>query len=145
MLRRWGIVALVLLLPAVGRGQEAPEQLLPAGTQVYLRWDGVEAHRAAYAKIALGKMLQGDTGKFIEGAVGQFQDLLGGALVQELLQGASPEKLQKIQADATEVPKLLPLFGQHGLIVAIELRGLEPPDGQVTLIVPDVGTDPKPL
>src|SRR5262249_30950470 len=65
MSRRWGIALLVFLIPTLGRAQDAPEDLLPAGTQLYLRWDGVEAHRAAYEKTALGKMMQGDTGKFI--------------------------------------------------------------------------------
>ena len=32
---------------AVRAAQGAPEQLLPAGTQVYLRWDGIDSHRAA--------------------------------------------------------------------------------------------------
>src|SRR5581483_5501425 len=55
---------LAFALPGVVRAQE-PEQLLPATTQVYLRWDGVEAHRAAYEKTALGKMMKGDTGEFV--------------------------------------------------------------------------------
>src|SRR5262249_61606987 len=60
MLRRYGIVALLLLVPGVVRAQDAPEQLLPATTQLYLRWDGIEAHRADYEKLALGQMLKGD-------------------------------------------------------------------------------------
>jgi hypothetical protein len=145
MLRRWGIVALVLLLPAASRGQEAPEQLLSAGTQVYLRWDGIDPHRAAYEKIALGQMLQGDTGKFVTDTFAQLQDLLGGAVVQELLQGTAPEKLQKLQTDAGIAPQLLPLLGKHGLIFAAEVKGVEPPDAQVTLIFPEMGANPKPL
>src|SRR5262245_8366334 len=62
---RFGVVCLVLLLPALSRAQQEPEELLPAGTQLYLRWDGVEAHRKAYSQTALGKMLQGDTGRFL--------------------------------------------------------------------------------
>ena len=73
MLRRIGTVVLLLLVPAAGRAADPPERLLPAGTQIYLRWDGVEAHRAAYEKTALGKTLQGDTGKFFTGQV----ELLG--------------------------------------------------------------------
>jgi hypothetical protein len=145
MLRRWGLVFLLLLVPAVARAQDAPEQLLPAGTQVYLRWDGIDAHKAAYDKVALGKMLQGDTGKFVASVFSQFQDLLGSAVVQELLQGVPPEKLQKVQADALEAPKLVPLLGKHGLILAAEVRGLEPPDAQVTIILPDAGDSAGPL
>ena len=63
----WNRLALALLvfgIPAVGRAQEAPEQLLPDGAQIYFRWDGIEAHRAAYEKTAIGKMMQRDTGNF---------------------------------------------------------------------------------
>jgi hypothetical protein len=141
MLRRIGMVVLLLLVPAAGRAADPPEHLLPAGAQVYLRWDGVEAHRAAYEKSALGKTLQGDTGKFVTGAFDKLQELLGGAVVAELLKGTPPEKLQKIQADAAKAPKLVAALGKHGIIIAVEVRGIEPPDAQVTLIVPDAGDD----
>jgi hypothetical protein len=141
MWRRMGMVVLLLLAPAVARAEEAPEDLLPAGTQVYLRWDGVTAHRAAYEKSALGKTLQGDTGKFVQSVFDQLQDLLGGAVVQELLKGTPPEQLQKIQEDAAKAPKFVSLLGKHGLILAVEVRNAIPPDAQTTLILPDAGDE----
>jgi hypothetical protein len=145
MLRRLGIVALLLLAPGVVRAEEVPERLLPAGTQLYLRWDGIEPHRASYEKLALGKMLQGDTGALASSVFRQLEQVLGSAIVQDLLTGTPPEKLQKLQADSLEAVKALPLLGDHGFVLGVELRGLEPPDGQVTLIFPDVGEKPAPL
>jgi hypothetical protein len=146
MLRRLGMVALLFLLPGLARAQEnAPEQLLSANTQLYLRWDGIDAHKAQYEKLALGQMLKGDTGKFIESTFNQFQDLLGTVIVQELLQGTPPEKLQKIQADANEAPKLVALLGAHGFVLGVEVKGLEPPDAQAILIFPDSGEKAAPL
>ena len=58
---RYGLAILLFLAPAA-RAQDAPEQLLPAGTQVYFRWDGLDAHRQAYARTALGRIMEGDTG-----------------------------------------------------------------------------------
>jgi hypothetical protein len=136
-----GMIVLLLLAPAAARAGDAPEDLLPAGTQVYLRWDGVTAHRAAYEKSALGQTLSGDTGKFVASVFDQLQDLLGGAVVQELLKGTPPDQLQKIQEDAAQAPKLASALGKHGLILAVELRNLEPPDGQVTLILPDAADE----
>src|SRR4051812_12786988 len=106
---RYGLALLVLLVPGVGRAEDVPpEQLLPAGTQVYLRWDGIDSHRPAYAKTGLGQMMQGDTGRFVTGVFGQVQEGLGALLtVDQLLGGAAPEKLQKLQADAAEAAKLL--------------------------------------
>jgi hypothetical protein len=145
MVRRFAIVFGLLALVPAGRAQ-APEDLLPAGTQMYVRWDGMTAHRDAYGKTALGKMLAGDTGKFIDGVFKQMQESVGGLLtVQSLLGGAAPEKLQKLTNDATEATKLLPLLGDKGFILAIEARGLEPPSGQITLIVPNIGDNPKPF
>jgi hypothetical protein len=136
---------LVFLLPAAARAEE-PEQLLPAGAQIYLRWDGVEAHRPAYEKTALGKMMKGDTGDFVAKTFAQIQEGLGSVLtVEQLLGGVPPEKLQKLQADANEAAKLLPLLGKNGFLIAIEVRGLEPPEGQITIILPDAGEKPTPL
>jgi hypothetical protein len=132
------------LIPAAHA--QTPEDLLPAGTQAYVRWDGMKAHRDVYSKTALGKMMAGDTGKFVDSVFGQMQETVGGLLtVQSLLGGAAPEKLQKLTADATEAAKLLPLLGDKGIILAVELRRVDVPDGQVTLIVPDIGDNPKPF
>ena len=43
MFPRSAVLCLLLLLPAVSKAQQEPENLLPAGAQVYLRWDGVDA------------------------------------------------------------------------------------------------------
>jgi hypothetical protein len=144
-MRRWYAAALVMLLVPAARAQDAPEQLLPAGTQVYLRWDGIEAHRAAYGKTALGKMMAGDTGQFITAVFSQIQDGLGSLLtVEQLLRGEAPEKLQERQADAAEASKLLGMLADHGFLLGIEVRGVEPPAIQATLVLPNAGTNPKP-
>jgi hypothetical protein len=145
MRQRLVMSLLVFLLPGVVRAQE-PEQLLPANTQVFVRWDGVEAHRAAYEKTALGKMMKGETGEFVTKTFAQIQDGLGSLLtVEQLLGGVGPEKLQKLQADAAEAAKLLPLLGENGFIFAVELRSIDPPAGQITIILPNAGEKPAPL
>lgn len=145
MPRRFATALLVLALPAAVRAQE-PEELLSAGTQVYVRWDGIEAHKTAYAETALGQMLQGDAGRFVAGAYKQVQDTLGAAVtMQSLLGGAAPDLLEKLQADAAEAPKLLGVLGKNGFVVAVEVHGIEPPDIQLTLILPNAGATPKPF
>lgn len=150
-----GLTLLGLLVPGMAPAQEAkpaleakqaPEALLSARTQLYVRWDGIDAHKEAHAKTALGKMLQGDMGTFVTGLFGQMQEGLGTLLtVEQLLGGAAPEKLQQMQADAAEAAKLLPLIGQTGFIVAGELRALEPPDMDLTIILPNAGAKSKQL
>src|SRR5262249_51459394 len=98
MLRRIGLALLVFALPEAARAADvAPEELLSAGTQLYVRWDGIDAHKDAYSKTALGKMLKGDTGKFVQSVYKQVQETLGSGLtVQALLGGAAPENLEKL-------------------------------------------------
>jgi hypothetical protein len=143
---RYAFALLVFVLPAVGRAEETPEQLLPDGAQIYFRWDGIEAHRADFEKTALGKTMQGDTGGFINGAFGQLQESLGALLtVQQLLEGVPPKTLKQLQDDAADAPKLLTELGKHGFLLTAEVRGLEPPQVQVTLVIPDAGEKPGPL
>jgi len=146
MFLRSTLVLFLCTASGLARAQDIPENLLPAGTQVYARWDGVDAHRAAYLQTALGKMLQGDTGKFLSAVVTQLQDYSGSLLTSgQLLKGVPPARLQQIQVDATEAPKLLPLLAKHGVIIGVEVRSLEPPAAQLMLIVPDAGPTAAPL
>jgi hypothetical protein len=149
MTYRHAMVLLVLALPGLGRAEEArdaPEHLLPAQAQVYLRWDGIDAHRASYEKTALGKMMQGETGQFLTSSLNYLKENLGPMLtVSQLLGGASPEKLQKLQSDATEATKILEVLGKRGLILGLELRGKESPDFQATLIIPNAADQTGPV
>jgi hypothetical protein len=152
MFRRCGLclVLVLLLAPTVARAADdggAPEQLLPAGTQIYVRWDGLEAHRAAFDKTALGKMLKGDMGKFLSSVYTQVEETLGSNLtVGELLQGVPPDQLKKMVADAAEAPKALTLLGDHGLLLGLEVGGnVGRPEAYATLIIPDAGSKPEPI
>jgi hypothetical protein len=139
-MKTWHALLLALVLPACTQAQDKPEALLPGTTQLYLRWDGVDAHALDYARTAMGKLLAGDTGHFITGLFEQLQESLAGSLtVDQLLQGVSPEKLKKIQADAKEAPRALTLVAGHGFILAGEVRGVNPPQAELTLIVPGAG------
>src|SRR4051794_10526012 len=150
MLRRSTIALALTLWPGLARAAEkpdqGPEQLLSAKTQLYVRWDGLKAHRAAYDKTALGKMMKGDTGKFVSGAFSLLSDTLSSSLTERgLLSGTKPEELQKLQADAAEAAKVLSLVSDHGFVLAAEIRTFLPPAAQVTFIVPGSGDNPRPL
>jgi hypothetical protein len=137
---RHSLLLALLFAPGLVRAQDAPEQLLSAKTQLYLRWDGGKAHRAAYLQTALGKMMQGDTGKMVDNLFGLLKDNVTAALtVKGLLEGAPPAKVETIQAEVAEASKILEMLGDHGIIVAAEITGTIPPAGQVTLIVPNCG------
>jgi hypothetical protein len=145
----YAIALLVFLSPALCQAadeKDAPELMLSGNTNVYVRWDGIAAHRAAYDKSALGMMMKGDTGTFVNGIAGQVQDSIGSLLtVNQLLTGTPPDKLQKLQQDAAESGKLLPLLADHGFILAMEVRSIEPPSGQVTIILPNAGEKSAPV
>src|SRR5438093_12290451 len=107
--RRW-FLAIALLV--VGSGASAadtpPERLLFAGTQVYARWDGVAAHREAYAQTVVGKLLSDDLAPLAKSLMGQFPRALQSGLVDsKLLTGAAPDMLARMQADVVESGKSL--------------------------------------
>src|SRR5215469_7371782 len=133
-----GLASLLLLVPSFVQGAEdAPERLLPATTQIYLRWDGIDAHKAAYGKTSLGQMMKGDTGSFITGLFDKLQTSAGALLtVESLRRGEDPKTLKKLQADAKAAATLFPLIGKNGFLLAGELRQLEQPQGQIILILP---------
>jgi hypothetical protein len=140
------LALLVLLAPGLARAQVVPESLLPAGAQVYYRWDGVEAHKAAYAQSGLGRMMRGDTGTFFTSLYKHLQDAAStGLIIEQLTRGESPLKLVKIQADARSAARLVLLVGQKGFILAAQMHSLEPLRVQVTLIVPDAGGTNNPV
>ncbi|MFN4258850.1 MAG: hypothetical protein ACK4RK_06100 [Gemmataceae bacterium] len=153
-------IALVVLITPLASVAAEPERLLSPGTQVYFRWDGVQAHQAAYRQTALGKTLQGDTGTFFASLVGELKEQLGATLtVPQLLAGATPERLQQLQTDAEAAPKLLDIITAHGFVAGFEVRfaplrgvGAGGAGGladmfplEFTLIFPQAGKEPVPF
>ena len=53
--------AFVLVAAAPARAQEIPEKLLSPNTQLYVRWDGVTAHKEAYQASIWGPIMAGPT------------------------------------------------------------------------------------
>jgi hypothetical protein len=122
MLRRlFPVVALLLLPPAV-RAQELPERLLPAGTHLYFRWDGVAGQQAAFDKTALAQIFEGDTGRLLT-------DLLTELKAKHLL-------------------ALLRSVAREGVAVGVEVANLkagDPPDVQLTAVFPNAKAQWDPL
>lgn len=141
------LASVLLFLPGLCRAAEdVPERLLPASTQIYLRWDGVDAHKAAYGQTSLGRMMKGDTGSFITGVFGKLQTSAAALLtVQTLRRGLEPKALKKMQADAKAAASLFERLGKHGFIFAGQLRSIEPPQGSLFVILPGMGEDPDPF
>src|SRR5437773_1918814 len=107
------VLALVLVCsPGFVLAQEAPERLLSAETQIYVRWDGSAAHQGAYAKSALGK---------------SFEELQ--PLVAELTKLAPQHPLTELAQSC----------GRHGLVVGVRVQNLNPPEMTATLILPSAG------
>jgi hypothetical protein len=118
-MRRYGLTLLVFLVPSFSRAADMPERLLSADTQIYLRWDGSAAHKAAFEKTALSIVIQKECAEFI-------------ASVKSALQGALSDK-------NSDIVKLAEAFAQKGLVLGVEVRGIEPPDAQATVILPGGG------
>jgi hypothetical protein len=147
MLRPWGLVIVLASIPALARaGETAPEALLSSRTQLYLRWDGADAHRAARDKSALGKTLREDAGTFLVNLLPQVLESIGrGETTRLLKQGVQAGRLEKAQADAALAPRLPDVLARHGFVVAAEVRSVLPPDVQASLILPGAGANAGPF
>jgi hypothetical protein len=101
---------------------QKPEQLIPAGVQVYARWDGVAVHRQQYGQTALGQLLGHDLAPLRKELLELYPRLLRSEVTEKhLLDGLSPDRLAKIHAAVAESGKLLDVLAEHGVIVTAEI------------------------
>ena len=97
----WVLVAAAGLAAAPARAEAPPpERLLGASTQVYLRWDGVDAHRRRYEQATVGKLLGQELTPLVQSLLDQFPALLQSEVInRKLLDGAPPARLARIGSD----------------------------------------------
>jgi hypothetical protein len=161
------LVALAFASPcfaADAPADPAPEKLLPASTQLFVKWDGIAAHRDAYKNSFWGDLMAGPTGDSVRALLARGPKLLGSSVLADpLLDGKPPAELKANLADLKAVEKVVELVADRGIIVAAEVREPAPtikglgqalgglvggkmpgpeallPDAQVIVIVPDVG------
>jgi hypothetical protein len=126
MFRRVAACLLVIVTPTLVWAQAGPDRLLPAGSQIYFRWDGFDAHRAAYEKTAVGKMMKEETGAFLSAVWDWLND------AADLAGQADPEAPAMIK----DALKIVAGIGKNGLAFSIEVKQINPPQGQVTLVFP---------
>lgn len=143
---------------------DAPEKMLPASTQLYVRWDGIAAHNKAYKDSIWGPVMAGPTGDSVRALLARGPKLLGATVLADpLLDGKSPLELKASLADLKSAEKLIELIADKGVIIAAEVREPSPtlkgigsaigglvggkapgpealmPDAQVLVIAPGVG------
>ena len=132
MLQRILLAVVVLGIPSLSRAQEGGARALPPGSQIYLRWDGFEKHRAAFDKTAVGKMLAGDTGKFLKGLVVFIEKQ-----IDNLAGQAPPQVIEVVK----ELPKVLGVVGNNGFRVGVEVHKVAPVEIEGVLVFPKAGTE----
>ncbi|MBX9627076.1 MAG: DUF3352 domain-containing protein [Gemmataceae bacterium] len=127
MSRPLGCGLALLLLAAPARAADPPEALLSPSTQLYLRWDGVTPHKAAYEGSALGAVMQGPTGDSVRALLAKGPKLLGSSLLADPLQeGRSPAALKAAHADLKHAERLVGLLCDTGFVLAAEVNEPRP-------------------
>lgn len=157
--------AAALVVVPLQAAERTPEQLLPPTTQVYARWDGIAAHKEAYAQSARGQMFAGESGKALDALWGKLMRQAKLSLVGEpLLQGKAADELMKSHADVKALLGLPKLLAQTGIVAGFEIRPpvydlktlydlargdpaarerLSVPQFQITLIAPGAAEKPE--
>jgi hypothetical protein len=128
----WRRVALcfLILAPGVASAQNVAERLLPGGSQIYLHWDGIDRHRTAFDKTALGKTLKEDTGKFLAALWTYSNEMMDLAL-----RHADPNAAELVK----EIPPILAGIHHHGVVFGIEVKSINPPEVEAVFVLPKAG------
>jgi hypothetical protein len=112
-----------------------PESLLPASTLAYVRYDGFEPHKKAYAKTALAKVMNDDLGKFLDYLAEYAREVI---LQQFVASGTEVGDLQKASASWS---RFLDYYWRHGIVAGVDIPGNLSSDlrFQVTVVFPEGG------
>lgn len=140
------VVAALLLASSSLRAEEvAPEKLLSPSTQIYVRWDGITPHKAAYKGSAWGGVMSGPTGKNLIALLDKLPEFLGPEMLgTPLLDGQPLEELRKVQTDLKLVGKLPDLIADHGAMIVLEVREPKPTAaGLIKAVGGAIQGDPK--
>jgi hypothetical protein len=129
MLRRLLVPFVFLGLPGICLAQAATEKYLSPTTQIYLRWDGYDAHRTGFEKTNSGQLLKGDMGTFLANLWTHLNENL------DLLERVNPQ----IAALAKQLPGTLSALGKHGFALGIEVRKVSPPEVEMVCVFPGNG------
>lgn len=125
MFKRMILGLILALTPSVAFAQ-IQENYLPAKSQLYFRFDGMKKHKADYDKTAVGKMMQGETGKFLD-------ELWKWAYEQ--IQNVA-QKQPKVGPLLRDFTKLLGTMYQNGVVVGVGADKVIPPSVQAVLVFP---------
>ena len=118
------LLALVLTAAPLRAADPAPERLLSPSTKVYVRWDGITPHKAAYQASVWGGTMQGPTGETLYKLLDKLPRLLGAEMLgQPLLEGRPIKELRTLQADVKLVSRLPKLIADRGVLFAVEVEG----------------------
>lgn len=126
MFKRMVLGLLFMLLPGVALAQGVQESYLPARSQLYFRWDGMATHQAAFDKTAVGVMMKGDTGKFLNEIW---------AFTHENLKNVAQNE-PKIGPLLKDFTKLVGTMHSNGLVFAVEVEKINPPTVQAVIVFP---------
>ena len=139
-------LALVFFIAVAAQAADpvAPEKLLPKDSLIYLRYDGLDAHRKAYDQTVLARLMREDLGELMTYLVKLGQDALGPEVLSErLLAGAMPGRLLKLQQAAKGLPDALEFLHRHGAPLGFEVIDPIGPRMQATLVFPGAGKTEK--
>lgn len=125
MFKRMVLALCLAMLPGVAWAQ-TQENYLPSKSQLYFRFDGMKMHQATYDQTAVGKMMQGETGKFLN-------ELWKWANEQAQNAAQNEPKIGPLLKDFT---KLVGNMYDNGLVLGFEAGSVNPPSVQAVLVFP---------
>jgi hypothetical protein len=137
------VASLILLIRTPALAKDAkPQSLISADCIAVFGFDGLELHRAAFDRTALGQLLKSDLGPLAADLGRRLLGAMGPDVVAaRLLAGGPPDELVALRADAEKLPLLFEALSQRGFLAGVELAEGLLPGVKVTIVFPDGGSD----
>ena len=144
MAGRMGACCLLFLVtsPAVAVEAARPERFLAANSMLYVRFDGVEAHRKAFDGSVVGELMHDELGDFFDYLADVTRDSIGPmTLKSRVLNGEPAKRLHTLRKAFQHVPNALRGLGKNGFVAGVEVITPLGPRGQVTMVFPEAGRE----
>lgn len=140
----WVIVLVGLLIrPELSRADElTAESLLASDCVLAVRFDGLKPHESALGETVLGKLVDGELAPLIADLKQRAINAIGPDVVAgKLLDGASPEEVATLSADAKRLPRLGQIVHERGFAFGVNVAERALPLVQVAIVFPNTSDD----
>ena len=137
-LRRASFVVMAALFAIAGTAvasdrAASPESLLSPESVLFLRYHGMNKAQAAYDQTAWAEVMRGEMGQLVDHLLAIGTKALSTEIDKN---SGKDESARRVKAMLTHVRPLLRQLQQHGVLLGVECKEVQPPQANLMLVLP---------